>query len=291
LDIGICLEFGIWKLGFKRKKVMKVLKIGIVGCGSIGSRLAKAVVNDLPGKAKLVALYDLAPKKADDLAKVLRAKVETKSLATLIKKSDLVIEAASAKISAQLCRKVILAGKDMMVMSSGGILSDLKVLDLAQKKNCKIYFPSGAIAGLDAVKAARQAKIESIQLTTYKPPKALSGAPYVEEKGINLDEIKNDTVIFAGSVQEAVLGFPQNINVCATLSLASLAMDKTRVKIIAVVGAKVNKHELEVKGDFGRIFCVTENVPSPENPKTSYLAVLSAIATLKQILEPVKVGT
>ncbi|MBA7660637.1 L-aspartate dehydrogenase [subsurface metagenome] len=176
-------------------------------------------------------------------------------------------------------------------MSVGGLLGNEDLLDLAKKKDCKIYLPSGALAGLDGVKSASVGRIDSITLTTRKPPEGLKGAPYIIRNKIDLDAIIKETVIFEGSANEAVEGFPKNINVSAALSLAGIGAEKTRVRIIADPNLKRNIHEVEVKGEFGRLVSRTENLPSPKNPKTSYLACLSAIATLKGIVSSIKIGT
>ena len=110
-------------------------------------------------------------------------------------------------------------------------------------------------------------------------------------KGIKLSEIKKKTVLFEGSCREAVKAFPQNINVAASLAFAGVGLEKTRVRVVVDPALKRNVHQIVVEGDFGRLETRTQNLPSPINPKTSYLAVLSAIATLKGIVNPLKVGT
>lgn len=269
---------------------MRNLKVGIVGCGVIGSELAQAIDKEIR-EAQLVALTDIDEKKSKELVNLLKEKPEILSLDELIKRSDLIIEAASKDLVPSLARKVIDQGKDIMIMSVGGLLGNEDLLDLAKKKDCKIYLPSGALAGLDGVKSASVGRIDSITLTTRKPPEGLKGAPYIIRNKIDLDAIIKETVIFEGSANEAVEGFPKNINVSAALSLAGIGAEKTRVRIIADPNLKRNIHEVEVKGEFGRLVSRTENLPSPKNPKTSYLACLSAIATLKGIVSSIKIGT
>lgn len=266
------------------------MKVGIVGCGAIGTELAQAIDKEIE-KVQLVALTDIDEEKAKRLAYSLKRKPEILPLDELIKKSDLIIEAASKDLVSSLARKVIDQGKDIMIMSVGGLLGNEDLFDLAKKKDCKIYLPSGALAGLDGVKSASIGRIDSVTLTTRKPPKGLIGAPYIKKNKIELDTITTEEVIFEGSATEAVEGFPKNINVSAALSLAGIGAEKTRVRIIADPNLKRNIHEVEVKGEFGRLVSRTENLPSPKNPKTSYLACLSAIATLKGIVNSIKVGT
>lgn len=268
------------------------LKIGIVGCGAIGSRIAKAVVQDFSDRAELSGLYDMNLERAYGLASDLAKKhIAALSVEDLIKKCSFVVEAASAKISMSLAKSAVEAGRDILIMSVGGMLEAEDVFKTAKVKKCNVYFPSGAIAGLDAVKAASLENIDKIILTTRKPPSGLIGNPYLLKSHFDLENIDKETVVFEGSVDMAVRLFPKNINVAAALSLASRNKEKVHVKIITSPEYKRNSHEIVVEGAFGRLEIKTENVPCPDNPKTSYLAVLSAIATLKRILEPVKIGT
>jgi len=177
-------------------------------------------------------------------------------------------------------------------MSAGGIIDHHKELSvLAAENKCRVFIPSGAICGIDGLKAAACGKINKVTLTTKKPPKAFLGIPYVLKKKIRLDNLNKETVLFQGDAYDAIRAFPQNINVAATLSLAGIGAQNTIVRIIACPDITQNMHEIEIDSDAGRIFSRSENLIHPDNPKTSYLAVLSAIATLKQILEPIKIGT
>jgi aspartate dehydrogenase len=269
------------------------LKIGIVGCGAIGSSLAKEIVTNFGSCATLTALYDIRTERAQLLSRSLTkdTSLSVANLDILIKKSDLVIESASASAAWEITRKSISAGRKVMVMSVGGLVGHPDALFAkAAKKNTQVYFPSGAVSGIDALKAAGIAGIKKVTLTTRKHPKAFSGVDYVVKR-FKLSDLKQDRVLFAGSADLAVKYFPQNINVAAVLGLAGIGMHKTQVRIIASPSAKKNIHEVLIESKAARIFTRTENILHPENPKTSFLAVLSAIATLKQILQPVKIGT
>lgn len=272
----------------KRKKI----KIGVIGCGAIGSEIAVVIDRDFKKEAVLTALSDIDIDKAEAVKKKLKARSNILSAEDLIRKSDLVIEAASAKVSADIAKTAISAKKDVMIMSVGGIIRDYAALfNLAGKNSCKIYLPSGAICGLDGVKAASIGRIDKAELTTRKPPAGFKGAPFVEKNKIDLNGIKGETKIFEGNALEAIEGFPANINVSCALSIAGIGPEKTVVRIITSPEYKTNTHEIVVEGEFGKLTAKTENVPSPNNPRTSYLAILSAIAVLRQILGPAKVGT
>ena len=271
---------------------MKKIKVGIIGCGTIGQEIARSCVGvDLSDKVELLAVCDVDQSKIDALKKELNKKIAALTLDGLIKRVDLVIEAASAEISAEVMEKAIKNGKDIMVMSVGGLLGHEKLLDEAKERGIKVYIPSGAICGIDGLKAASVGKIESVTLTTKKPPKGLEGAPYLVARNINLKDIKEETAVFEGTAEEAAKGFPKNINVCAVLSLAGLGAKNTLVRIVTSPDFKKNIHELEIIGDAGRITTKTENVPSKANPRTSALAILSAIATLEGITSDVRIGT
>ena len=267
-------------------------KIGIVGCGTIGSELARRVVSDFSDVSQLVAVCDVEQTVADRLVQELDCGAVGCGLDQLIGKSDLVIEAASGKVSADVAIKCLSSGRDVLIMSVGGLLERYsEIMETARSSSAGLTVPSGALSGLDAVKAAAAAGIDSARLTTRKPPGGLTGAPFIVENNIDLDAIKAEQVIFEGTTLDAVKGFPKNINVAAALSLAGIGPEKTMVRIMTSPEYSTNSHEIEVTGAFGRLVSRTENVPSPTNPKTSYLAVLSPIATLKTILYPVRIGS
>jgi aspartate dehydrogenase len=267
-------------------------KIGIVGCGTIGSELARKVVSDFSDASELVALCDIDNDAANRLIAELDCGAVVCSMDELVEKSDLVIEAAGGKVSADVAIKSLTNGRDVLIMSVGGLLERWSdIMEAARKSSARLIVPSGALSGLDAVKAAAAAGIDSARLTTRKPPRGLTGAPFIVENNIDLDAIEEEQVIFEGTTLDAVKGFPKNINVAAALSLAGIGPEKTMVRIMTSPEYTTNSHEIEVTGAFGRLVCRTENVPSPTNPKTSYLAVLSPIATLKTILYPVRIGS
>lgn len=273
---------------------MRKLKLGIVGCGAIGSSLGKIIIKDFSDQITLSSLFDINISKAQQLSHLLRGdfSLAVNSFRELIRKSQFIIEAASSNSSRHIARRALEAGCNIMVMSVGGIIGHVdKLVKLARSHQVCLYIPSGAISGLDGLKAARLINLREVTLTTIKNPLAFRGVKYLEEKGINLEGLRNDKILYFGPAKEAVRLFPQNINVAAVLSLAGVGADRTQVKIVASPRAKKNIHEVRIDSTAGTIFTRTENILHPENPKTSYLAVLSAVATLKQILSPIKIGT
>jgi aspartate dehydrogenase len=241
---------------------------------------------------RFTALFDINPAKSENLQKHLHQKsIVKKSYLELLNSSDLVIEAVNAPDTHQLVRQALLAKKDILVMSVGKFIEGESIFKLAQKQGVRVLIPSGAIAGIDAIKAASLQRIDRITLTTRKPIYGFTDNTYVQAKRINLSQIKKETILFDGNVSEAVKCFPQNINVAATIALASNAKDKLRIRIATSPEFKVNSHEIEMVGEFGRLVTKTENVICPDNPKTSLLAVLSAVRTLKEYFQGIKIGT
>lgn len=268
------------------------VRVGILGCGAIGSRIAKSIKPECEDLAVVSGLFDINPTKSANLAKHLPNKnIIQKSYKQLLEHCDLIVEAVNAPDTHELICQALVAKKDVLVMSVGKLFNGESVLKLAQKHGAQLLIPSGAIAGIDAIKAARLGKIHQITLTTRKPVYGFTDNAYVQQKRINLSQITKETVLFDGNVKEAVKCFPQNINVAATIALASHAKDKLRIRIATSPDFKVNSHEIEVIGEFGRLVTKTENVVCPDNPKTSYLAVLSAVVTLKQYFGQVRIGT
>ncbi len=268
------------------------VKIGIVGCGAIGSRIAKGIEKDFKKDCRLRGLYDIDRARSAQLAKNLSLKtVVKKSITELIGNCDCMIEAVSAKNTRDIIRQALEAKKDILSMSVGKLLSASHLFKLANQNNCRLLLPSGAIAGIDAIKAASLIGIDSLTLTTRKPPSGFYGNSYLTRIGINPSKINKETVLYNGDVAGAVKNFPQNINVAATLSLASNARKNITVRILTSPKYKTNSHDIDLKGKFGHIRTQTNNVVCPDNPKTSYLAVLSGLQSLKQYCSGVFIGT
>jgi aspartate dehydrogenase len=270
-------------------------KIGLLGCGAIGTRIAMAAdTGKIP--ADLTHVYDFDKTKSQTLVSKLKKKPVIVDNPHLLSSNpvDIVVEAASQDAVKNHALSVLQNKKDLMIMSVGALLDEsvLEVLLNASKEfKKKIYLPSGAIAGLDAIRSVRD-ELESVTLTTTKNPKALAGATFFETNKVDLDKISKPTIIYEGNARDAVRLFPANINVAALLSLAGLGSQRTKVKIVADPATTRNTHLIQAKGGFGNLTVNVENVPDPDNPKTSRLAILSAIECLRTACsEDIKIGT
>jgi len=264
---------------------MKLKKIGIIGCGAIGTQIAKYIQKHLKGRAKVIGVCDIDIKKAIELSKKIKPKPIITGIDNLIKKSDLIIEAASTEVSGEIAEKADFLKKDALIMSTGGLLKKQRFVEKINAGYSHIYIPSGAICGLDGLKSAMTGAVKSVTITTRKPLKGLAGSPYLKEKNIDIEKIDKETLLYSGTARDAIRYFPQNINVAVTLRICGLGAGRTNVKIFTSPEYTKNTHEIEVEGEFGRFWTKTENVPSEANPKTSKLAIFSAIAKLKEMLQ------
>jgi aspartate dehydrogenase len=254
------------------------VKVGIVGCGAIGSEVARAA-SHMDGVSEVV-LFDIDPDATHQLKHLPRVKVAS-SAAKLVDAVDLVIECANKGVVQTTIKAALGKGKKCMLLTVGALADDKlreSLLAVARSKGGKIYVPSGAVMGVDGVKAAAAADLKSVTLVTTKPPAGLD------------KDTDRWTLLFSGPARDAVKRFPKNVNVAATLSLAGLGFDQTHVQVAIDPLATRNSHKVIIEGSFGRARIEVENLPSPTNPATSYLASLSAIALLRRITSPIEIG-
>ena len=254
------------------------MKVGIVGCGAIANIMTNFAIEGKLG-VDLKFFYDRDIERAENLALQVDGTVVLE-IEDMLDKIDLVIEAASPQAVNEIVPKILKSGKNVLIMSIGALM-DFKLKEnlekIAASTGTKIYAPSGAIIGLDGIKAASIGKIKEASLITRKPPKSL---------GIKTD---GETILYEGKASDAVKEFPTNINVAAALSLA--CGKDVDVKIIADPSVDRNMHEVHVIGDSGDFKTITKNVRCSINPKTSVLAAYSAIKLLRSLDENIIIGT
>lgn len=250
-------------------------RIGLLGCGNIGN----IIVTHRAG-LQIVSLYDIIPNRAYELSLVCGARVHEDFNTFVADTIDLVVEAASVQAVREFAIPVLREGKDLVVLSVGA-LSDSSfyqaVEQTARDHACRVYIPSGAIAGLDNAKVGRFARIDRLLLKTTKSPQSL---------GIAAEERR---LVFKGKANECIKEFPRNVNVSVALSLA--AGKEVDVELWADPSADRIVHEIQIEGEFGEISVCVRNLPSPDNPATSYLAALSILTLLHSLEDPIVVGT
>ncbi|MEM4252814.1 MAG: aspartate dehydrogenase [Candidatus Nitrosotenuis sp.] len=259
-------------------------KIGLLGCGAIGTQIALAIDS---GKipAILTHVYDFDRSKSEALVSRLKKRPQIAENPHMLSSNpvDIVVEAASQDAVRNHALSILQNRRDLLIMSVGALLDEsvLEILlDACREFKRTIYLPSGALAGLDAIRSVKE-ELESVLLITTKNPKSLKGARFFEVSKIDTDSITTKTVLFEGSAKDAVNLFPANINVAALLSLAGLGSHNTKVRIVADPQTDKNTHQVIAQGKFGSISITVENVPDSTNPKTSRLATLSAVECLR----------
>lgn len=255
------------------------IKIGVAGCGALGSIVCKALQEGLSGY-DFIGVSDL---ESQDFG------VPNMSFSELAEKCDWVVEALPPSIVPKIAKEVLPRDKTLVMLSACSLLLFPEIEAIAQASNGRIRVPSGAIAGLDAISALKCANIDSATIATTKRPAGLKGAPYIATNNIDLEKITEKTRIFAGNALEAAKAFPANVNVAATLSIAGIGADKTQVEVWADPEIEGNSHEITVKGGSSTIRTSVMNTPDPENPKSSMLAGYSVVAALKKQSEMIVV--
>lgn len=269
--------------------------IGILGFGTIGRELTTAIC-DGTITASSVTVFDRQPARVEEFIEKTDTSIEisvARKFDRLLSAVDLVVEAAGQEVVREYAIDILRADCDLVTLSVGALADRTlreQVVTAAEEMNRTVCVPSGAIAGLDAIKAA-SGDLESVSLTTTKPPAGIKGAPYLKAQDIDVHEFTEPSVVFEGSAAEAAEGFPSNINVALALSLAGIGPKRTTVRIVADPNEQNNVHRITATGAMGEIETTIRNSPSPSNPKTSYLAVLSVIELLRDAEATVRVGT
>lgn len=257
------------------------IKAGMAGVGAIGTVVCNSLINNDINRMSLVAISDIRKDLPFDVPNV--------SFAELAEKADVVIEALPPDAVPALAKEVLSRGKTLVMISGASLLRFPEIRDWAEKSMGRIIVPSGALAGIDGVRALNSMGLKSASIRSTKKPKGFEGAPYIVKEKIDLSKIIKPQRIFAGNAYDAAQAFPANVNVAAILSLAGLGPEKTTVEVWADPDAKGNIHEIALEGKFTNFTARTENQPDPANPKTSILAAHSIIAALRQMTEKISV--
>jgi aspartate dehydrogenase len=265
------------------------MRVAVAGLGTIGRTLARHLADGIPGLT-LSAVAARDAEKARGWLDEEGIEVPIVALPELPEHADLAVECAPAAVLEEICRPMLSAGRQVMVLSCGALLPRPEILELAKQKGGRIVVPTGGLLGLDAVAAAAEGTIHSVRMTTRKPPTGLAGAPHLVKNKISIEGLNEPKLVFSGTAREAAAGFPANVNVAAALALAGIGPDRTLIDIYADPTKTRNCHTIEVDADSARFTLSIENVPS-ENPKTGKIVALSIIATLRKLTAPLRVGT
>ena len=263
--------------------------VAVGGLGAIGYTVAEWLDREGAG-------FELAAVSARDLERARGRTAHFRRPPAVVRPQELsrwqiVVEAAPAAAFESIVVPALEQGRTVVVASVGALLSRPHLLESARASGASIIVPSGALAGLDAIRAMALGNVESVTLETRKPPGSLAGAAHLTRLGIDVGSVTAATCVFRGSAREAAAAFPANANVAAALALAGIGPERTRVEIWADPAIERNTHTVRVVADSATLSLRIEAVPSPENPRTSRLAAQSVLACLRGLAAPLKVGS
>ena len=265
------------------------LRVGLIGFGAIGRRLAEAIVAGEAGRCELQAVLVRRPERiTPDVAERFDCRVTGDAADFLATSMDLVVEVAGHDALKAYAEDVLRQGKDLLVISIGALADQAfeeRLRRAAHDYGRRVYLATGAIAALDAISAAAVGGLDAVTHSVRKPPAGLlepDEAARVQASGV-------PELLYEGTAREAAIRFPENVNVAAAIALAGLGLDRSMVRVVADPTVARNTHEIEARGHFGELRGVLQNIPT-ENPKTGRLTAMSIVKALRNLTEPVVVG-
>jgi aspartate dehydrogenase len=270
-------------------KTKEPLRVGIAGLGAVGLEVARRLIAGVPG-LKLTAVAVRDAEKARRALPQVGESILVRKMSELANDCDIVVECLPPALFRDVAVSAIDKGRILMPLSVAQLVENDDLIERAKQKGARILVPTGALIGLDAVRAAAEGTIHSVKMVTRKPPAGLEGAPYLREKGISVSGLKEPLKVFDGSTREGARGFPANVNVAAALSLAGIGPDRTQLEIWADPNVTRNTHTISVDADTARFTMTIENIPS-ENPRTGKSVAPSTVAALRALVSELKVGT
>ncbi len=266
-----------------------MLRVGIIGFGTIGKDVAQYIFENKAGNVTLVSLL------VRD-----RGRIESEYPKELFvddpdqffnQDLDIIVEGAGHHAVQLYAERALRSGSNFVV-SSVGAFNDQTLMDTilkaAEESGTKLIVPSAAVGGLDRIAAGAIGPLDEITLKTSKPPKAWMGT--IVEQQVNLQELTEPVCVFEGNARESSRRFPESVNVSAALSLAGIGLDQTKVQVFVDPHINKNVHEIFASGKFGEIRLQIQNTPSPNNPKTGYIVAMSIAKVLKNLSTNLMIG-
>lgn len=267
------------------------LKVGVAGLGTIGLQVASTLdAGDIPGM-DLVAVCSGSQDKATRNVAAFKNPPEVVSADVLAARCDLIVECVPKAAFLTIATEALQRGRTLVTVSGAAILANPGIVQTAEDNGGRIVLATGALLGLDAIRAAAEGRIHEVRMVTRKPPRSLRGAPYLEQNDIDVMGFESATRVFAGTAAEGAIGFPSNVNVAAAVGLAGIGADRTSLEIWGDPALQRNTHTIHVDADSASFSMTIENVPSEENPGTGKITALSVIAALRAETAVLRVGS
>ena len=267
-----------------------VKSVGIVGYGTIGQVVGKALDEGIEG-LELVGVVGRNTKTTKRAVADLTMDVPVLTIAELAEKAEIILDCAPTTAFRETADTSLKNGCTIITVNAAAILENPDLADKAAAHDTQVILATGALLGLDAVRAAAEGVIHSVDMITRKPPKSLVKAKYVQEQGLDLLSLTKAIKLFDGSAGDGAKNFPANVNVAAALGLAGIGPNNTHLEIWADPDVEYNTHTINVDSDSAKLSLKIENVPTVENPGTGKITALSVLATLKSLVNPLKIGT
>lgn len=252
--------------------------LGLVGYGTVAGLALEAVAARLDRPLDLLVVCARAA--GEERARALVARhgarlareclVVTTTEALVAAAPEVVIEAAGHEAVAATGEAVLASGAELVVSSVGALCDDdlhARLRAAAAGGGGRLTLLPGAVGGLDILAAAKLSGLTQVTYVSRKPPSAWAGTP--AEARIDLAAIAAPTTFYEGSAREAARDFPKNANVAATVALAGLGFEATRVRLVADPTVSANVHEIAFRSTCADVTIRIEGRPSPDNPKTS----------------------
>lgn len=267
------------------------IRIGLIGFGTIGRAIARAVNDGEAGDARVVAALVRRPERHREEARRYAWTLTGTPEEFFAREMDLVVEGAGHEAVRQYAVETLRRGMDFLTISTGAFADDAlleEVREAARLSGRRVMIPSGAIGGLDAIAAGAVGGLEEVTIVTRKPPRAWKGT--AGEEQVDLEVVTEPVRLYSGTAREAAKLYPQNVNVQAALALAGVGMDMTRSEVWADPGVQHNTHEIAARGHFGEIRITISNIPSQESPKTGRITAMSMVKAIRNLTSPFVVG-
>lgn len=266
------------------------IPVAVAGLGAVGFKVVAALEHGIPGLV-LTAVSARDLDRARERVGHFRAPPAVVPVEALARHADIVVECLPPAIFQAVATPVLNRGGTLVPASIGALLAHDELIRLASRRGGRIIVPSGAVVGLDGLRAAAEAGLEEVRLVTHKPPSSFGGTVVTEGRTIETAAIDQPLCLFRGSAREAIRLFPVNVNVAAALSLAGVGPDKTQVEVWADPDTDRNRHAIFVRSRSNAFTAEVVNIPDPDNPKSSGITGYSIVAALRRIVGPMAVGS
>ena len=254
-----------------------MLRVGLIGCGAIGSVVARELSQGAVNGAELTAVFDL----------VVDHPFRVDNRDSLLSRSDVVVEAAGHGALREHGVAVRESGVDLLVVSIGALADEELEAELKRAEGGRLFLCTGAIGGIDILRAAMlRGPLVEVTITSTKPAAAL-GRPWMDETVLDaLARGSKPVIVFDGPARQACALFPESANVTATLSLATVGFDRVGVKMVGDPAAVRVRHVVSASGGAGNYELSFENAASPDNPRTSAVTAYSVLRAIGDICRP-----